>query len=88
MLVDSGSTHNFIDSKVTKQLNIFIYPTTSFQVSIPGNKTTPCDGKCHKLAIKDYKLRFPMYVMEMKGVDIVLGVSWLETLEIVRLNLQ
>ena len=31
VLVDSGSTHNFIDSRVAKQLNIFIYPTSSFQ---------------------------------------------------------
>ena len=32
VLVDSGSTHNFIDSRVGKQLNIFIYSTSSFQV--------------------------------------------------------
>ena len=30
VLIDSGSTHNFIDSRVEKQLNIFIYPTASF----------------------------------------------------------
>ena len=55
-LVDSGSTHNFIDFRAAKRLNIFIYPTSSFEVSIPRNKTTSCDGKCHKveLAIKDY----------------------------------
>ena len=90
MLVDSGSTHNFIESRVTKKLNIFIYPTASFQVSIPGNKTTPCDGRCHKveLAIKEYKIRSPMYVIEIRGVDIVLGAQWLEMLGTVELNLQ
>ena len=74
VLVDSGSTHKFIDSRVEKQLNIFIYPTIIFQVSIPGNKTTPCDGKCHKveLDIKNYKLRSPKYAMKIKGVGIVL----------------
>ena len=49
VLVDIGSTHNFIDSRAAKQLNIFIYPTACFQVSIPGNKTTTCDGKFHKI---------------------------------------
>ena len=72
VLVDSGSKHNFIDSRVAKQLNIFIYPTASFQISIPGNKTTSCDGKCHKakLAIKDYKLRLPMSAMAIKGLTL------------------
>ena len=90
MLVNSGSTHHFIYSRVPKKLNIFIHPTSRFQVSIPGNKTTPCDGKFHKveLAIKDYKIRSPMYVIEMRGVDIVLGAQWLETLGTIGLNLR
>ena len=48
-LVDSGSKHNFIDSRVAKQLNIFIYPTFDIQVSIRGTKTTSCGKKCHKV---------------------------------------
>ena len=36
----------------------------------------------------DYKLRSPMYAMEIKGVDIILGAQWLEMLGIVRLNLR
>ena len=31
VLVDSGSTHNFIDSRVEKELNIFIYPSISYK---------------------------------------------------------
>ena len=89
VLVDSGSTQNFIDSRVEKQLNIFIYPTANFQVSISRNKTTPCGGTCHKveLAIKDCTLRFPMYAIAIRGVDIILGAQWLETLGTVRLSL-
>ena len=77
-------------SKVEKKLNIFIYPTSSFQVSIPGKHITSCDGKCHKveLDIKYYKLKSPMYVMEIGGVDIVLGAQWLETVGKVGLNIQ
>ena len=90
VLVDSGSTQHFIDSRVEKQLNISIYPTTSFQETRPRNKTTPCDGKCHKveLAIKYYNLRSPMYVMEIRGVGIVLGAKWLEMMGTGRLNLR
>jgi hypothetical protein len=31
ILIDSGSTHNFINYKVAKYLNCFVYPTQSFK---------------------------------------------------------
>jgi hypothetical protein len=39
VLIDSGSSHNFIDTKIMRQLNIFIHPTSEFQVTIPRNRT-------------------------------------------------
>jgi hypothetical protein len=62
---DSGSSHNFIYTKIKKKLNIFIYPTSKFQVSIPRNRTASCDGKCHKVEVSmnDYNLKYPMYVI-------------------------
>ena len=51
VLIDSGIIHNIIDPRVAKNLNIFIYPTANFQVSILGNKTTTCDTKFHKVEI-------------------------------------
>jgi hypothetical protein len=90
MLNDSGSSHNFVDTKIARKLNIFINPTYEFQVSILGNRTTSCDGKCHKVEISmsDYKLKSLMYDMPIRGVDIVLGAQWLATLDTVGLKLQ
>jgi hypothetical protein len=34
MLIDSSSTHNFINHKLAKLLNFFIYPTSKYQVMI------------------------------------------------------
>ena len=31
MLIDSGSTHNFIHYELTKDLNCFVYPTLKFK---------------------------------------------------------
>jgi hypothetical protein len=49
MLIDSGSTHNFINYKLAKDLNCFVYPTPEFQVvcfplskSISRKVITPC----------------------------------------------
>jgi hypothetical protein len=44
ILIDSGSTHNFINYKVAKDLNCFVYPTPEFQVMIADGGTINCSG--------------------------------------------
>jgi hypothetical protein len=39
VLIDSGSTHNFIHYKLAKALNFFVYPPPEFQVMIPDGGT-------------------------------------------------
>lgn len=45
-----------------------------------GNKIKV--GKCHKvkLQIQDYNLESPFYTVPLGGVDVVLSVQWLQTL--------
>ena len=42
VLIDSGSTHNFIHYKLAKALNCFVYPTPEFQVMIADGVTINC----------------------------------------------
>ena len=49
MLIDFGSTHNFIHCKVAKYLNYFVYPTPEFQVMIAYGGSISCLGKCHNI---------------------------------------
>ena len=39
-------------------------------------------GKCHKvkLQIQDYNLESEFYAVPLGGVDVVLGIQWLQTL--------
>jgi carbamoylphosphate synthase small subunit len=39
VLIDSGSTHNFIQNKLAKALNCFVYPVPEFQVMIADGGT-------------------------------------------------
>jgi hypothetical protein len=39
VLIDSGSTHNFIHYKLAKALNFFVYPAPEFQVMIVDGGT-------------------------------------------------
>jgi hypothetical protein len=45
VLIDSGSTHNFIHYKLANSLNCFVYPTPKFQVMIAYGGTINCSGK-------------------------------------------
>eukprot|EP00253_Pinus_taeda_P002660 PITA_02660 len=84
VLIDSGSTHNFIHCKVAKELNCFLYPAPECQVMIANGGTINCSGKCHniKLSMGEYVLTSPMLSIPMGGVDIVLGVQWLQSMDV------
>jgi hypothetical protein len=79
MLIDSSSTHNFINYKLAKDLNCFVFPTLEFQVMITYGGIINCFGKCHsiKLNMGEYYLDSPMISIQMGGANIILGVQWL-----------
>ena len=88
VLIDFGSTHNFIHSKLAKALNYFIYLAPKFQVMIVDGGTTNFLGKFHKstLTMGDYVLNSPMISITMGGFDVVLGVQWLQSLGTMAFN--
>ena len=51
VLIDSGSTHNFIHCKVAKELNCFLYPAPECQVMVANGGTINCSGKCHNIKL-------------------------------------
>eukprot|EP00253_Pinus_taeda_P018449 PITA_18449 len=90
VLIDSGNTHNFIHCKVAKELNCFLYPAPECQVMVANGATINCSGKCHniKLSMGEYVLTSPMLSIPMGGVDVVLGVQWLQSLGTIAFNFQ
>ena len=90
MLIDSGSTHNFIHCKLAKALNFFIYPAPEFQVMIVDGGTINFSGKFHSitLTMRDYLLNSPQISIKMEGFDVVLGVQWLQSLGMMPSNFQ
>jgi hypothetical protein len=90
VLIDSGSTHNFVHYKFSKALNFFVYPTPEFQVMIADGGTINCSRKCNKinLTIGEYVMNIPMIAIPMGGVDVVLGIQWLQSLGTMAFNFQ
>ena len=90
MLIHSGITLNFIHCKVAKELNHFLYPAPECQVMVANGGTINFCGKCHNimLAMGEHVFNSPMLYIPMGGVDFVLGVQWLQSLETVAFNFQ
>ena len=90
MLIDLGSTHNFIHCKVANALNCFLYLAPECQVMIANGGTINCSRKFHniKLSMGEYVLTNPMFSIPMGGVDVVLGVQWLQSLGTIAFNFQ
>jgi hypothetical protein len=57
---------------------------------IENGGTINCSGKFHKINITmgEYVMNIPMIDIPMGGVDVVLGVQWLQSLGIVDFNFQ
>eukprot|EP00253_Pinus_taeda_P021423 PITA_21423 len=90
LLIDLGSTHNFIHCKIAKELNCFLYSASECQVMVANGGTINCSGKCHNinLSMGEYVLNSPMLSIPMGGVDVVLGVQCLQSLGTIAFNFQ
>ncbi|XP_061375173.1 uncharacterized protein LOC133317324 [Gastrolobium bilobum] len=82
ILVDGGSTHNFITPHMARFLNLFLLCNPPFKVQVGNGDYLICSAKCSKtpIWIQDHLFLVDLFVLELKGADIVLGVQWLATL--------
>eukprot|EP00253_Pinus_taeda_P017771 PITA_17771 len=90
VLIDSGSTHNFIHQKVAEIVHCFVRAVSNFPVQIADGGTMKCEGRCEnvKLQMGDYQLKTHMFAIHMGGCDIVLGAEWLRTLGPITMDFQ
>ena len=82
ILIDSGSTHNFVDPKVIKNAGIKLQPVNSFTVTVAnGDKLRVqqcCSGLCWEAQGLQQSIDF--FVLSLRGCDVVLGIQWLISL--------
>ena len=76
ILIDSGSTHNFIHCKLSKILNCFIYPAREFQVMIVDGGTINFSRECHNINLNmgEYVLNILRNTIPMGGANVTLRV--------------
>ena len=82
ILIDSSSTHKFIDPHIAKQTHCFVHPCSIFEVMIANGGSLPCKGNYHNvcISIEYYNLCFDMFALSLGRCVVVLGTLWLCTL--------
>jgi hypothetical protein len=90
VLIDSGSSRDFIHRMLAEEIHCFVRPISDFQILIINGGTMKCCGHCEnaKLQMGYYHLKIHMFSIAMGGCDIVLGVKWLRTLRQITMGYQ
>ena len=81
-LIDSGSTHNFIDEAIVSKLALTINREKKFQVMVANREKIECVAQCRALTIniEGYPVIVDFYILPVAACQLVLGVQWLQTL--------
>lgn len=79
MLVDSGSTHNFVDCRLVKQLHLSVDVSNKLRVMVANGAQLATLGVCRGLQWESQGQVFvtDFMVLPIKGCDLVLDVQWL-----------
>ncbi|XP_042401280.1 uncharacterized protein LOC121991335 [Zingiber officinale] len=82
ILIDSGSTNNFLDSTLASRLKQKIEQASTFDVKVADGRSLTSPGNCNsiKILLPNYELITDLFLPPLDGCDVVLGAQWLKTL--------
>ena len=81
-LIDSGSTHNFLDATELLTLNLPLDTSQILEVKVADGNTIKTLGVCHgvTIIIQGFTFVVDFNVLHLRGSAMVLGTQWLSTL--------
>ncbi|GJZ19340.1 ty3-gypsy retrotransposon protein [Tanacetum coccineum] len=82
VLIDGGSTHNFIQSRLVSFMGLTVQPSPHLRVTVGNGDSLNCGGFCAQstLVMGQHDFTMDLLILPLYGADIVLGVQWLATL--------
>ncbi|TXG69870.1 hypothetical protein EZV62_004805 [Acer yangbiense] len=82
LLVDSGSTHNFLNENVAAKMGLSPTEATRFEVVVANGEKLASKGLCKgvRLVIQGVPMEVDFYLLPLGGYDAVLGAQWLRLL--------
>jgi hypothetical protein len=87
VLIDTGSTHSFIDVNVAKRAKLLV-EEGQLVVQVANGDTLPCQGCCKTVLLKmrTCKVLANLFLLTLGRCDVVLGVDWLISLGTIQWN--
>ena len=82
VLIDGGSTHNFVQDRVARFLGLPFSNTPDFNVLVGNGAEIPCSQVCKQvpLLLQSHPFDVDLFVLPLGGADVVLGIDWLKRL--------
>jgi hypothetical protein len=82
ILIDSGSTHNFLNSAVVRKLQYHLTLIKPMTVQAANGDKMVCKSMCKGLKWKMQGISFQtdVYIIDLSNCEMVLGIQWLSLL--------
>lgn len=79
ILMDSGSTHSFLDPHIAKRLGCLIEYTNPWVVTVADENKVECNSRCphFKWEMGGHKFSTPVRLIKLGGCDMMIGVDML-----------
>jgi hypothetical protein len=80
VLLDPGSTHNFISLGLVKRQNLKIIPKNGLKVVLASGDFIRCEGCCSnlKLEVENKAINIIAYVIKLRSSELIIRVPWLK----------
>jgi hypothetical protein len=82
ILIDSGSSHNFLDVAIISRLALKVQQMDNIAVKVANGQVIHTEGVCKgvKLQMQGNTFNVDFYILPLGGCDMVLGIQWLQKL--------
>lgn len=80
ILLDSGSSHCFLDKRIAKCVKGMTYQTKLLTVMVANGQTMTSSEECRGVlwSMHKYKFVHNFLIIELGGYDIIIGVDWMK----------
>lgn len=80
ILIDSCSTHSFLDPKVARDVGSDLVSIPLMKVLVANDSKLDCNFKCpqFKWIMQVHKFQYDMRLRPLGGYDVMLGVDWMK----------
>lgn len=78
VLIDLGSTHNFLHLNVMQKIHVHYDSKETVKVRVASGAVVSSEGKVYQvpLSIQGWEFEVEAYVINLAGCDMVLEVAW------------